>query len=70
MALASMTLLFDYFEECAAAATASFRAIEAFANQIVGNHVRGAITLPRRKRLEIFQFTAVRLSKRCLQIKA
>lgn len=69
VALASMPILFDYFEECAAAATASFRAIEAFANQIVGNHVRDPITLPRRKRLEIFQlsirrrFPFVRLQK-------
>jgi hypothetical protein len=57
VALASMPILFDYFEECAAAATASFRAIEAFTNQIVGNHVQNPITLPRRKRSEIFQLS-------------
>jgi hypothetical protein len=60
VALASMPILFDYFEECATAATASFRAIEAFANQIVGTHVHNPITLPRRKRPEIFQLSIIR----------
>jgi hypothetical protein len=58
--LASMPILFDYFEECATTATASFRAIEAFANQTVGTHVHNPITLPRRKRPEIFQLSIIR----------
>jgi hypothetical protein len=52
-------LLFDYFEECLASASASFQAIEAFANEIIGGHVKGTFTVQRPKGPEALDADAI-----------
>jgi hypothetical protein len=51
--LLDMPVLFDYFEECLAAASASFQAIEAFANETIGRYLKGTFTIQRRKGSEV-----------------
>lgn len=46
--LSSQSVLFDYFEECLAAAGASFQAVEAFANETISRHLNGTVTIQRR----------------------
>jgi hypothetical protein len=38
--LMDMPVLFDYFEECLASASASFQAIEAFANETIARYLK------------------------------
>jgi hypothetical protein len=47
--LSAQPVLFDYFEECLATASTSFQAIEAFANETIGRHLKGTFTIQRRK---------------------
>src|SRR5216683_5828829 len=47
--LSAQPVLFDYFEECLATASASFQAIEAFANETIGRHLKSTFTIQRQK---------------------
>src|SRR5262249_35849259 len=50
----NLTGLYDYFQEAMACSHASFQAIEAFANEMIGRHLKEPISLERRKGLETF----------------
>jgi hypothetical protein len=57
--LLDMPLLFDYFEECLAAASASFQAVEAFANETIGRYLKGTFTIQRQKGPEVLDADAI-----------
>ncbi|MEW9798883.1 hypothetical protein [Alteromonas sp. CYL-A6] len=46
------TMLFDYFEECMAAVTFSFQALELFCNHTISRHLKEGMEMKRKKKRE------------------